>query len=309
MNTTAFLIASGLTAFLATCYGRLKADAPHGSHAWFGCTASPVVLAVAVRQALALHVWALLPLLGLSLLFQRLGRRSQGKTTPAPLRWRTAVYVGLAGAALLLTNSPVQAGEHDAHARHALDNLSAADPHAAHRAEALKGEHKRLEIDEAAPGIRLNNQHGKRIALKDLRGKVVAMTFFYTRCTDICPVLTNTLDSMARQLSPEERKQVALVGITVDPRRDTPARLKAYIKEHGLEAGQWQLLTGSVAKATQAAADYGIVVRPAPGGDFVHNSVYILIDRQGIERVEHHGIATTTEALLTDLRALIAAKK
>jgi protein SCO1/2 len=190
-----------------------------------------------------------------------------------------------------------------------MDNLSGADPHAAHRAEALKGEHKRLEIDEAAPAFSLVNQHGKTVVLKDLRGKVVAMTFFYTHCTDVCPVLTNALDSAARQLSPEERKQMVLVGVTVDPRRDTPARLKTYIREHGLEAGQWQMLTGTVARATQAAADYGIVVRPAPGGDFVHNSVYILIDRQGIERVEHHGVATPNEALVADLRALIAARK
>ncbi len=301
-----------LTAFLAACYGRLKADAPRGSHAWFGCTASPVLLAVALRQALALHAWALLPLLGISLLCQRLGRRASGKTAPAPLRWRTAVYAGLAGAALLMTQGPALAADphagHDAHAHHRMDNLKGeADPHAQHRAEALKGEHKRLQIDEMAPGISLTNQHGKRVALKDLRGKVVAMTFFYTHCTDVCPILTNALDSAARQLTPEERKQVVLVGVTVDPKRDTPARLKVYIKEHGLEAGQWLMLTGSLAKATQAAADYGIVVRPAPGGDFVHNSVYILIDRLGIERVEHHGVATPNEALLADLRTLIAA--
>lgn len=316
-TTTTLLLAGGLTAFLAACYGRLKADAPRRSHAWFGCTASPVVLALALRQALALHVWALLPLLGISLLFQRFGRRAAGKTAPAPLRWRTAVYAGLAGASLLLAQAPAHAADphagHDAHAHHKMDNLKgeaqmdAIDPHAQHRAEALKGEHKRLEIDETAPGISLTNQHGKRVSLKSLRGKVVAMTFFYTHCVDVCPILTNSLDSAARQLSPEERKQVVLVGVTVDPKRDTPARLKAYIKEHGLEAAQWQMLSGSIARATQAATDYGIVVRPAPGGDFVHNSVYILIDRQGIERVEHHGVATPNEALLADLRAIIAA--
>lgn len=311
-QTTTFLLAGGLTAFLASCYGRLKADAPRGSHAWFGCTASPVVLAVALRQALALHGWAVWPLLGVSILFQRLGRRITGKAAPTPLRWRTAVYAGLAGAALLLAQGTSNAADphagHDTHAQHGMDNLKGdADPHAQHRAEALKGEHKRLEIDETAPGISLTNQHGKRVSLKNLRGKVVALTFFYTHCTDVCPILTNALDSAARQLSPEERKQVVLVGVTVDPRRDTPARLKAYIKEHGLEAGQWQMLSGSIARATQAAADYGIVVRPAPGGDFVHNSVYILIDRQGIERVEHHGVATPNEALVADLRAIIAA--
>lgn len=302
--SAAFLLAVGATAFLAACYGRLKAGTPRGSHAWFVCTASPVVLAVALRHALALHAWTLLPLLGLSLLFQRLGLRNSGGSAPTALRWRTAVYAGLAGAMLLLANDPVSAA--DPHAQHGMDTI-AADPHAQHRAQAIKGEHKRLEIDEPAPQVSLTNQHGKRVTLKDLRGKVVAMTFFYTHCTDVCPILTNSLDSVARQLSPEERKQVVLVGVTVDPKRDTPARLKAYIKDHGLEAGQWQLLTGSVAKATQAAADYGIVVRPAPGGDFVHNSVYILIDRQGVERVEHHGVATPSEALLADLRAILAA--
>jgi protein SCO1/2 len=298
-ETTTFFIAGGLIAFLAACYGRLKAGMPRGSHAWFGCTASPVVLSVALRHALALHGWALLPLLGISLLCQRLVPRTPEETAATPLRWRTAVYAGLAGAALLLAQGQALARDHH-------DNMDAIDPHAQHRAEVLKGEHDRLVIDEPAPGFSLTNQHGKRLALKDLRGKVVAMTFLYTHCTDVCPILTNTLDSVARQLTAEERRQVVLVGVTVDPIRDTPARMKTFIKEHGLEGKQWQLLSGPVARVTQVATDYGIVVRPAPGGDFVHNSVYILIDREGIERVEHHGTATPGEDLLADLRGLIA---
>lgn len=314
-TTTAFLLAAVLIAFLAVFYGRLKVGFSRGSNAWFGCTASPVVLSVALRHTLALHGWALLPLLGISLLFQRLGRRAPEETAATPLRWRTAVYAGLACATLLLTHGPALAHgpetSADANAHHHGMDAGAADPdpHAQHHTETRKGEHNRLEIDEPAPNFSLTNQYGKRVALEDLRGKVVAMTFLYTHCTDVCPILTNTLDSVASQLTPEERRQVVLVGVTVDPERDTPARLKTFIKEHGLEEKQWQLLSGSNARIAQAIADYGIVVRPTPGGDFVHNSVYILIDRQGDERVEHHGVATPNEDLLNDLRSLLSDRK
>jgi protein SCO1/2 len=165
---------------------------------------------------------------------------------------------------------------------------------------------ERLEVNEPAPAFALVNQDGRRVTLSDFAGKVVVITFLYTSCTDVCPVLVNALDAVGRRLSESERERVRFIGISVDPARDTPPRLKGFIAERGLDEARWELLTGTLAQASKTAADYGVVVRPAPRGDFVHNSVFVLVDARGVERVEFHGMATPQQALLEALRALLA---
>jgi protein SCO1/2 len=164
---------------------------------------------------------------------------------------------------------------------------------------------ERIEADEPAPHFDLVNQDARRVTLKDLRGKPVVLTFLYTACTDVCPVLLHVLASAEQRLSPRERDAVRFVGISVDPKRDTPQRLKAYMGERGLDPARWQLLTGTLPQASHAANAYGVVVRPAPRGDFVHNSVFIVIDAQGRERAEFHGMATPPEAIAAELRKLL----
>lgn len=164
----------------------------------------------------------------------------------------------------------------------------------------------RLDANEPAAGFSLQNQDGRRVGLEQLAGKVVVMTFFFSHCTEVCPTQLDILDGIIAELTPAEREQLTLVGITIDPTRDTPERLKAFLAERGLDARRWQLLTGTLAEATKVAEDYGIAAKPSPFGDLVHNSVYILIDASGIERVELHGIATPREEILNEVRAMLA---
>jgi protein SCO1/2 len=168
---------------------------------------------------------------------------------------------------------------------------------------------ERLEADEPAPAFRLVSQDGRRVSLEDLRGKPLVVTFLYTSCTDVCPVLLHTLTLAERQLAPRERGTVRFIAITVDPVRDTPVRLRGYMKERGLDPTRWLLLTGSLEEAARAANDYGVVVRPAPRGDFVHNSVFVVIDAEGRERAEFHGLATPPEAIAAELRLLLKERR
>lgn len=171
-----------------------------------------------------------------------------------------------------------------------------------HRQHSKETAYQRLEADEPAPGFTLTNQDGRRVSLKGLRGRPVALTFLYSTCTDVCPVLLYVLTSAEHKLTEAERNQVHFLGITVDPRRDTPERLRQFMKERKLAPERWQLLTGSIAEATRVAKDYGVVVRPAPRGDFVHNSVFVVIDADGRERAEFHGMTTPPEAIAAELR-------
>lgn len=168
---------------------------------------------------------------------------------------------------------------------------------------------KRLDADEAAPAFVLTDQDGRRVALKDFRGKALVLTFVYTECKDICPVLPQIIGRTDQYLSEAERQRVRFVGISIDPRRDTPLKLREFMQAHNLAPGRWTLLTGSLQEATRVADDYGVVAKPDVQGDLVHNAVFVLIDPRGRLRTEFHGLSTPTQEIAGALRELIGARK
>ena len=67
------------------------------------------------------------------------------------------------------------------------------------------------------------------VALNDFRGKLVLLYFGYTYCPDICPTSLAATSEVLRQLKPDELARVAMIFVSVDPKRDTLPRLKEYV--------------------------------------------------------------------------------
>jgi protein SCO1 len=93
-------------------------------------------------------------------------------------------------------------------------------------------------------------QDGAQVALADLRGKVVAVTFIYTLCTNTCPVLTPMMSFVQDQLSADFGAKIAFVSITVDPERDTPEVLKEYAQAFGANLAGWFFLPAPLTSFT-----------------------------------------------------------
>lgn len=167
----------------------------------------------------------------------------------------------------------------------------------------------RLDADEPAPAFVLTDQDGKRAALKDFRGKALVLTFVFTECKDICPVLPQIVGRTDNWLSDEEKGRVRFVGISIDPRRDTPEKLRGFMRERQLSPARWTLLTGTLREASQVADDYGVIAKPDLQGDIVHNAVFVLIDPQGRLRTEFHGLATPAQEIAKALRVIVADRR
>jgi len=167
---------------------------------------------------------------------------------------------------------------------------------------------KRLDADEPAPAFSLTDQDGKSVALKDFRGKVTIITFMYTECKAICPVLPQILARVDQALTEKERANVRFIGVTIDPARDTPAKMRGFMQTHGLSPSRWTLLTGTLGQLTKVAADYGVVVRPDVQGELVHNAVYVLVDPKGQLRTELHGLFIPTDETVKAVRSLLPKK-
>jgi protein SCO1/2 len=179
--------------------------------------------------------------------------------------------------------------------------LAIAVPALAHK----PGRDARLPTIGAAPAFALTTADGARLALTDLRGKVVAVTFIYATCIDTCPLLTAKLVGLSQRLGKDSAAKVAFVAITVDPERDTPEVLRHYAQAHGANAPGWAFLTGTPAQIQDVVRRYGVFARKTPRGDVDHTFLTSLVDREGALRVQYMGVRFDPGEMLRDLRALI----
>jgi len=97
---------------------------------------------------------------------------------------------------------------------------------------------------EPAPPLALRNYNGEAVNIRRYRGKAVLVTFLYTNCPDVCPIITANLRVAANLMGPAEAAKVQMVAVSVDPRGDTPAAVAAFLARHRM-TGRMLYLIGS----------------------------------------------------------------
>jgi protein SCO1/2 len=171
--------------------------------------------------------------------------------------------------------------------------------------EPAHGEEQRLPTIGAAPDFALTSQDGAEVTLESLRGKVVAVTFIYTWCPDVCPMLTDKLARVQDDLGSHFGVDVAFVSITVDPERDTPGVLKQHAQAFDVDFAGWSFLTGDLAAVREVARQYGLAVAPGTDGQVDHTLLTTLIDRRGAMRVQYLGYRFDADEFRRDLLGLV----
>ncbi len=113
------------------------------------------------------------------------------------------------------------------------------------------------------PNVVLTTQDGKQVKFYDdlLRNKMFAINLIYTHCTDICPLETAKLGQVYKLLQDRMGKDLYFYSITIDPKRDTPAVLKAYSEKFHTGPG-WYFLTGKKEDIDAIRKKLGIALRP-----------------------------------------------
>ena len=103
----------------------------------------------------------------------------------------------------------------------------------------------RTEVAIELPDVTLIDQYGREVALRQelLGDKPVFVEFIFATCTTICPVLSAGFASMQRKLG-DDREQVLLVSLTIDPEHDGPEELRKYLDRYGGKSG-WDFFTGT----------------------------------------------------------------
>jgi protein SCO1 len=159
---------------------------------------------------------------------------------------------------------------------------------------------------EYARQLDLPDADGKPRHLADFKGKVTVVFFGYTQCPDVCPTTMVELAQVKKQLGPAGA-DVQGVFVTLDPERDTPELLKAYVSNFD---PSFVALRGTPEETKNAAKGFKVFYNKVAGQTDAtytvdHTAGSYLFDRQGRVRVfTRYG--SGSESLLADLRVLLA---
>ena len=127
---------------------------------------------------------------------------------------------------------------------------------------------------QPAPALKLNDSLGNPVDLSQFKGKAVLLTFIYTHCPDICPLIVSHLKTAQAELG-AKAKDMQIVAVSTDPRGDTPKTVASFLSEHGM-TGKMDYLIGSRAELGKVWKDWNIVANPAKSGrDLVEHSALI----------------------------------
>jgi protein SCO1/2 len=139
-----------------------------------------------------------------------------------------------------------------------------------------------LQVGQAVPDFTLIDQKRDSVTLSGLRGKVVAITFIYTRCPlpNFCFRASNNFGVLHRRFADQLGKDLVLLTITFDPDHDQPETLADYARTWIKDATGWHFLTGPPADVKNLCRAFGVNSWQDEG--FLTHSLHtVIVDRQG----------------------------
>lgn len=141
------------------------------------------------------------------------------------------------------------------------------------------------------PAFSLVDSEGKPFGLEDLRGRAAVVSFFFTRCASICPLIQRSMHRLQDEIEKNGTGGIRLLSISVDPGHDTPERLRAYATELGVHGERWTLLTGEDEAIRRLVVEgFKVPMGDALPGtspglfEIAHTGKLVLIDAEGAIR-------------------------
>ncbi len=154
-------------------------------------------------------------------------------------------------------------------------------------------------------GLHLVDQDGRPYQPAQSAGHITLVNFVYTTCSSVCPLQTQALAQVQRALPLAVRQRVRLMSVSIDPRNDTPATLKAYASRMGADLSTWVFLTGRPQDIARLSDTLKLFKEGSPGPRLDAHATWLwLLDGQGEVRQRYAGNPPDARRLTRELIAL-----
>ncbi len=131
--------------------------------------------------------------------------------------------------------------------------------------------------------VSIEDQFGEITGLDRYRGNPVLITMFYASCPHVCPMLISTIKLTEAKLSAEERADLRVLTISIDPERDTPEKLRETLERHSVDSSRWSMVRTQPGDLRTVAGVFSVKYKQLPDGEFNHTTRIILLDREGTQ--------------------------
>ncbi|WP_242920165.1 SCO family protein [Pontibacter liquoris] len=151
------------------------------------------------------------------------------------------------------------------------------------------------------------NQNNQKMKLEKLRGKAQLVAMIYTSCGYACPRTVADLKSIEQELGKYKIGDVGIVLVSMDPDRDTPAKLKAFAKANQLDTRTWTLLTSQPDDIQELAALLNVKYSKDLNGNFSHSNIITVLNAQGEIVHQQEGLGTAPTQTVKVIQGLAKA--
>jgi protein SCO1/2 len=157
-------------------------------------------------------------------------------------------------------------------------------------------------------GSTWTTQDNRTLGLADLRGTVQVVSFVYTYCEHSCPTIIARLKAIDGRIPEADRPNVAFTLISLDPERDTPDVMKAYMQDKRLDERRYTMLHGNPGDVREISALFGVRYRPMGSSDIAHSNMITVLDADGVIRYQMKGLSEDPENTVAAIADAVAAK-
>lgn len=159
--------------------------------------------------------------------------------------------------------------------------------------------------------ISFTNQLGQQVSLYDIKGKIIVVDFFFTRCPTFCPGMARSMKKLQDSFKKNDTSIVQFISVSIDPLHDSVPQLRTFADRFNVNPDNWWLVTGD----KKEIYDFALQEMKASIADtevdtgFIHTQNFFLLDREKIVRGWYNGFdSAAQQKLVRDIPLLMLEK-
>jgi len=159
--------------------------------------------------------------------------------------------------------------------------------------------------------ISFTNQLGQQVSLYDIKGKIIVVDFFFTRCPTFCPGMARSMKKLQDSFKKNDTSIVQFISVSIDPLHDSVSQLRKFADRFNVNPDSWWLVTGD----KKEIYDFALQEMKASIADtevdtgFIHTQNFFLLDREKIVRGWYNGFdSAAQQKLVRDIPLLVLEK-
>jgi len=147
--------------------------------------------------------------------------------------------------------------------------------------------------------------NGSAFQLSALGGKPTVIAMVYTSCQYVCPLTVQNIKRIERSLGATQAANTNFALFSLDPERDTPAKLTEFAKLHGITSPSWTLAQGNASAIRKLAVTLGVKYKKVESGDYEHDATIFILDKDGVVKYQADAMNKNMNGASDALKALL----